>query len=334
MPYNRRRKHRIKTQFANFAGIFIFLLLTVNPSAGLAQSQSTDQLRNQLQDELNQITALQTRINKVESDLNKIDQDLIHLRAPEGNSWYSHRRAVKLKSKKATVSEQLSDLVIQQRAHKESAAAISHNFYSRISTRIDSLIEAIHPNETAAARKQQMTQLLELKSQRDWLVESQYLYSDYPVPEGIADDQVFAFLRKSKNNATLRNEFQELIGEKIDQVNMIIAAAREESTLRHRLAQFSNEMSAISGEIDLRSATTTGPIATGWDGATDQETYSNGNIDIARREKNADQSIPATVTQTDFLFLFYNLTTDDMNTYISQLDSIRRSYVKLLTELQ
>jgi hypothetical protein len=187
-------------------------------------------------------------------------------------------------------------------------------------------------------RKAGLDYLIRIIEFRNWVIDTKAYYThinDVTIPSKMS---ISDFIQSGRTNAGLKSDLVNFLDEKIQQISVMINAAREEEALRTKLDQFAMEMTALGGEIDHQSYQSDVKIASepeaNW-GAF----YDNTDSPLNNRGYNnwvsTTQSLPPVtyITEYDYLPVFKDLESSELPQYISTLDSIHTYYINQKQEL-
>ena len=303
------------------------LLINIGYGADLKSDYHTP-----LSQSVKSIIELENRITILNTEREKIDLELAEISPAENPGWYSKRKIVKLTEIKANINQEILLVYDELLKLKTDANSVFSKYYPILSSKLDSLINALELNSDPDARKRSLTHLIELKAERDWLLNTQIYYSHHSSEIITESDKLLSAVRSNNQRDLLQKELLAILEGKIEQIDLMISAAKEEDLLQKRLVQFSSEMSMISGEENLYRSDISDKAS------MENLTNSDGNYgadwDNFRStfdDKSVYQS-PTTLTKADYIFLFKDMPASNLISYISHLDSLRSTYSDLIEE--
>ncbi|MFA4837934.1 MAG: hypothetical protein WC703_00480 [Candidatus Neomarinimicrobiota bacterium] len=303
--------------------------------------QSLSNYHEAISTNISEIASLVQNEKKLLAEQTEIEKSISPLRQEKSPGWVNRRKIVKLTEKKAKIGDRLMIVYKQTAEKKASANRIFDAYYPILSSQIDSVIDVLEKTTEPPRRTSAILTLLELKDRRDWLLQNQRYFA----PSGIEilprKENLLEFIKNPSQQSMLKTELARILTEKIEQIDLIIAAAKEEELLRKRMEQFASEMNTFSGEINPANSrsyqtTFTERGAKGTDG---DATYVNvvptsyGNEEIWTT-RTVQTEFPMTMTSEDYLHIVQSVPSKNMRSYISQLDSIKTYYQKQIAELE
>ncbi|MDD5764947.1 MAG: hypothetical protein PHW79_01660 [Candidatus Marinimicrobia bacterium] len=302
--------------------------------------QSLSDYHQAISTDISVIVSLVQNEKKLLAEQTKIEKSISSLKQEKNPGWVNRRKIAKLTEKKAKIGDRLMIVYKQTAEKKTSANRIFDVYFPFLSSQIDSVIDYLEKTAELPRRTSAILTLLELKDRRDWLLQNQRYFA----PEGIqilpGKENPLELVKNPSQQALLKTELVRILNEKIDQIDLIITAAKEEELLRKRMAQFASEMTAFSGEINPANSrnyqtTFTETKSSGTD--VDVTTYgtptSNGNGEIWTT-RTIQTEFPMTMNSEDYLHIVQSVPSKNMRSYISQLDSIKTLYLKQIAELE
>ncbi len=318
-------KYRILIAF----GFNLTLLVGIAFSSNVLQ-----EYHNKLVHNINEIIKLEKEYSTLEGNLQKLAAKTGKLESQKNLSWFNRRRLVKLTEKKAELNQKVIVIYKKMLNSKSSANQIFNKYFTVLNIEIDSTISELETTIDSTERKNSLLYLLHLKERRDWLLNSQKYYTLYTqntIPE---DDTFLSLFNNPKQKKVVKEDLKRILKNKINQIELMIDAAKEEELLRKRLAQFSSEMTALSGETRAYQTN-----------AFEERARSDGNIasfttdfqnyaDLSGNKGLLQSETPMTNLQNEYLFLLQNIPSTGLPAYIAHLDSIRTSYLRTLEEVK
>jgi hypothetical protein len=318
------------------SGVFIILILVLIQS-GFAGNQMND-YRSDLSATVNKIIQLNKQIEKLDTKIMDIDHEISVLDNRKNPSWLDRRKMVKLTEEKAAINTDNLNYYRQLLELQNSARATSSTLFALITNDMDSLVTEINSDLPADQRKTDLDYLIRIIEIRNWVIDTKAYYThvdDVAIPSKM---NISNFIQPDRTNARLKSDLINFLDEKIQQISVMIDAAREEEALRTKLDQFALEMTALGGEIDHQSYQSDVKIASGSE--VDWGTFSdNTDSPLNNRGYNnwvsTTQSLPLVtyITEYDYLPVIKDLESSELPEYISTLDSIRAYYINQKQEL-
>ncbi len=312
--------------------IALIFLLTIKLNA-----TSTDSLayyRVQYAQTLSKYHELTLSYSQLEKDIAALDAQILRLGSAENANWNTNRKISRLTARKAEVSSKMTDIRTKLVTQKTSVDLIFNKYYTLISTRIESILQRYDHTADPRQRQNLTRELIELIEQRGQIIASRPPTPNEPVLSNKYEN-VIALLTKYKHSAAIRTDVIRILDDKIRQIDMIITAAIAERDLRQRLNQLNLEMTGFSGEAVNREIALQNNDRDQTDGTTWTEpTYNNGGKDALSQTDNAALPITTQISTTaDYLSLFQKIPTNNLPSYIAQMDSLRNYYQKQLQEI-
>lgn len=319
----------------------IFLIL-ISFTLQIALSENLFQsYYNQLSTNINQLVNLYKKEAEIESKIQQINKDIDLLTKEDNLSWLDQRKLVKLTEQKANLNTELTSVYDRIIDLNTKSIPIFSEYNSSLVAEINSVISDLDSINDPSLRKEYISYLIELKYRRDWLAESQKYLSLKKVEVDAESDKMSTLFDDLRKNELIKEDLKCILEGKISQINQLIEAAKEEKMLRETLEQFNTEMAALSGEIsiisgsnlskgsdissfDSESPTGNAPLSADYDNYAN---YSN-NISLFQSE------IFSPYSKSDLLLLMQNIPTASLTSYITNLDSLREDYKKMIDELQ
>jgi len=322
-----------------FHGWITCMMLWLFSSASAGQSLSD--YHNAISADISEIALFVQKEKKLLTEQTEIEKSISSLRQERNPDWMNRRKITKLTEKKAKISDQLMIAYKQSAGKKASANRIFNAYYPLISSKIDSVIDLLENITEPPRRTNAILTLLELRDRRDWLLQNQRYFA----PAGIIilprKDDILEFIKNPSQQAMLRTELIRILREKVDQIDLIIAAAKEEELLRKRMAQFASEMTAFSGEINPANSRSYQTTLTERDLKITDEDATYGNVvptNLGLEEtwttRTVQTEFPMTLNSEDYLHIVQPIPSKNMRSYISQMDSIKTYYLKQIAELE
>ena len=302
---------------------------------GIAFSSSVlQEYHNKLVHNINEIIKLEKEYSTLERYLQKLDAETGKLESQKNPSWFNRRRLVKLIEKKADLNQNVIVIYKKILKSKSSANQIFEKYYIVLTTEIDSIISELENRADSTKRKNNLLYLLDLKERRDWLLNSQKYYTLYTqniLPE---NDMFLSLFINQKQKKVIQEDLIKILENKINQIELIIDAVKEEELLRKRFAQFSNEMTALSGETRAYQTSIFKDSDRNEENITFYNTDFANYADLSNNKGLFQSETPMTNLQTEYLFLLQNIPPTSIPTYIAHLDSVRSSYLQTLEEVK
>jgi len=163
---------------------------------------------------------------------------------------------------------------------------------------------------------------------------SQKYYTLYNQNTILEDDTFLSLFNDPKQKKVIKEDLKRILKNKINQIELMIDTAKEEELLRKRLAQFSNEMTALSGETRAYQTNAFEENARNEENIASFTTDFQNYADLSGNKGLLQSETPMANLQTEYLFLLQNITSAGLPTYIAHLDSILTSYLKTLEEVK
>jgi len=318
------------------SGVFIILILVLIQS-GFAGNRMND-YRSDLSATVNKIIRLNKQIEKLDAKITDIDNKINFLDNQKKPSWLNRRKVVKLTEEKAAINTDRLNYYQQLLELQNSAGAISSTLFALITNDMDSLVTELNTDLPIDQRKAGLDYLIRLIEIRNWVIDTKAYYthiSDMAIPSKMS---ISDFIQPGRTNDKLKSDLVNFLDEKIQQISVMINAAREEEALRTKLDQFAMEMTALGGDIDHQS------YQSGIKTASEPEVnlgafYDNTDSPLNNRGYNnwvfTTQPLPLVtpITEYDYLPVIKDLESSELPQYISTLDSIRSYYINQKQEL-
>lgn len=278
---------------------------------------------------------LNTKISKINTQINELSNR-------KNPNWNERRKLSRLTAQKAEINNAMIQTYEKLASQKSTLLELYHSYYNFLTNQIDQILDQYTQITENNQRQNLSRNLIELVEQRTHLLASRRLLFDKEVPPIPEKENLIALVNRYDQNVALRDDVTKILKEKIQQVELLIAAANAENQLRKRLDQLNLEMSALTGEfysdaLSMRSddqdrSSTTGSLDIYWDNG---ESYSEKNANYTNWANNAN--LPASsrpLIDIDYLPIFQKIPTTDLPSYIFELDSLRRYYQRQLQEIK
>jgi len=321
---------KLFSQFS-FHKIIIFIILipfSIPPLLG--QTEHSAQF-SQIRAAVAQLRSIREQIERLETEHTRLDSQINILEAQPKLTWLEQRKRAKLTAHKDEINHEIISLYTKMEEHKADVYQLYQAYYPHLTTQLNTLLTRLETNSDSLAIQAEIEKLIRLRNQRSWLVSVQHLF--VPPPEQLDTnlEQLVQFKQKLDANPRLRADIVSGLHRKINNLETMIAAAQREQELRHRLHQFSREMATLGGESqpegDFNTRERTSTAIT-----LPQEDSNYYNWEYLKT------SSPAGVTQDlnpeDYLHLFDDISTSELNRSLQQLDTLRQNYARFLKQLQ
>jgi len=306
----------------------------------VSAGQSLSDYHNTISANISELASLVQSEKTLLTEQTKIEKSIASLRQEKNPGWTNRRKIAKFTEKKAKIGDQLIVIYRQSAEKKASANRIFDAYFPLLSSQIDSVIDFLEKTAEPSRRTSAILTLLELKDHRDWLLQNQRYFAPAGIQILPRKENPLELVKNPTQQAMLKTELVRILNEKIDQIDLIIAAAKEEELLRKRMAQFASEMTAFSGEINPANSrnyqttfTETKSRGTDVDITTYGTPTSNGNGETWTTH-TIQTEFPMTMNSEDYLHIVQSVPSKNMRSYISQLDSIKTLYLKQIAELE
>jgi len=316
---NMRLRHQI------LIGISLILLTLV-----LRAQYTFDDERVQLAVILRQIDRLNSDISQIDTQLESINKKITRLENHDDLSWIERRRLVKLTEEKAALNTTRLDYFQQLLDNQNRARQSSDNLIQSITAAIDSTLNLLSGNQSVKKRQEALNYLLTLNELRNQAIDSRRTFSQINnelIPGKI---NIQDYLQKSQNYPQIHRDLINLLDKKIHELSLMIKTVNEEKNLQNRLAQFSMEMSSVSGEIKQQSLALTSAqrdISYDIDNGYSEGPISLNNRDYINWVTSKDPNMFTTFTPSDYLPVIKSISPSELPDYITTLDSLRNFYL-------
>ncbi|MCK4641642.1 MAG: hypothetical protein KAU06_09895 [Candidatus Marinimicrobia bacterium] len=318
-----------------FGACIILILILVQ--SGFAGNQMND-YRSDLSATVNKVIQLNNQIEKLDTKIADIDREISVLDNRKKPSWLDRRKVVKLTEEKAAINTDNLNYYQQLLELQNSARATSSALFALITNDMDSLVTELNSNLSVDQRKAGLDYLIRIIEIRNWVIDTKTYYThvdDVTIPSKM---NIGDFIQSGRTNVRLKSDLVNFLDEKIQQISVMIDAAREEEALRTKLDQFALEMTVLGGEIDHQSYQSDVKIASEpekyW-GVFLDNTDSPSNNRGYNNWVSTTQSHPLVtyISEYDYLPVIKDMESSEFPEYISTLDSIRTYYINQKQEL-
>ncbi len=311
--------------------IVIFLILILLDCLPiLAQTENSPQF-SRIMEEVAQLRSIRQQVERLETEHARLDSQINILEARPKRNWLEQRKIAKLTAEKDELNREIISLYSKVEQHKAAAYRFYQSYYPRLSVQLDTLLTRLETNSDSLTIQSDMEKLIRLKNQRNWLVSVQHLFVPSPEQLDMNLEQLIQFKQKLEANPDLRAEIVRVLQRKINNLETMVAAANKEQELRQRLHQFSREMATLGGESQPEANFNTR------DRTSTAITFPQEDSNYYNWEYLKAAS-PAGVTQDlnpeDYLHLFDDMSTSELDRSFNQLDTLRQNYLRFLQEVQ
>ena len=290
-----------------------------------------DSLQSRLQTHFTVLATLQETIHENESEMTRLTKETAGIDGRENLNWIQHRRIVRHKARLSVLNDEINRLTQTQSEILETIQPSIREYYRIVSDSLELTLRVLEMSPKAENHQRQLAVLLHWKQRRDWLLQKQSKYSTLPAPLAFPQNDLIGRLENHPNRASILADLRNLLNEKVTEIEGIITAAREEQLLRDRMDQFSSEMTAIAGEVSGVNAAGTQLAEKGWQESLTGDSYANGPTIDSERGTDTEILIQS---YTDYTPAFLGGQPQEMEQYISYLDSLRRTYQKMIMDIQ
>ena len=330
---NKKMKYYLLKAFI----INLFILSEIVLSKNIIQEYHDD-----LSNKIKEIIQFEENKSGLERERQQLDSEINEIRSSENLGWFSKRKLVKYTERKAEITQKIIGIYDNLLKSQAGAQKIFSRYFTVLSYKIDSTISVLEITTDSTQRMESLLYLLELKTHRDWLMDTQKYYTLHAQNIISDSDRLLSYFKDPVKKKLLQEDLGKIVENKINQIDLVISAAREEELLRKRLSQFSTEMAAISGETRVYSSHSFESSKSG-DRSTELSAFGEndwGDIDyenyigLSNNEAFIQSEITPIYSQTGYLFLLQDIRSKDIKSYVAHLDSIRASYIILLDEIK
>ncbi len=262
-------------------------------------------------------------------ELSSINQELSNL-PTENFNWFEKRKLSNLNKEKSAINEQILTLYKNIAEQKEKSYQDFHELFRENELSIIHTLQKLEDKQLSN-RDSLLTHLLQLKEERDFLVYSQKYIVDINKnllqPE--FDDSILENVQSG-----VRKEFVALIQTKITNINTAIETAQKEKMMQEKLNDFRNEIAAVR---EPENVSLQNPILTSEKSYTDEAAYDNDLINFENSRAGAGMTAnnyELVTSGSDFLILLENKEPAYINTFITEMDSLKQYYEKLLETIK
>lgn len=312
--------------------VFVFNLILF---VGITFSSSIlQEYHNQLVHNISEIIKLEKQHSTLKNALQKLNIETNKLESQKNPSWFNRRKLVKTTEKKAELNQNVISFYQKLLELKSSANQIFEKYYIVLTIEIDSTISELENRADSTKRKNNLLYLLELKQRRDWLLNSQKYFTLYTQNIFPEDDTFLSLFINQKQKKVIQEDLIKILENKINQIELIIDAVKEEELLRKRFAQFSSEMTALSGETRAYQTNIFKESDRNEENITFFNTDFQNYAGLSDKEHFLQSETPMTNLYTEYLFLFQNIPSTNLPNYIAHLDSVRTSYLQTIKEIK
>ena len=264
--------------------------------------------------------------DRLKKELLQIDQQLEKLQKPD-NSWLEKRKITKLTTQKLVYNNEIFDLIKKMSGLKKTCQQEFQQIYTVNESSINNLLDQFEKDY----QPENLQKLLELKSLRDYLINSQKYFSSIDNKSfGLKQNfEIFNF-----SDPLVVQDFIALLNKKIHNVETAKSSAKKEIKIREKLENFRNEISTIHEPETFTQTTITSSTegTNNWDNVytdNDDKNYDNS------RNGTSDQieTFEEFTSESDFLLLFEENDEQTIENFIQKMDSLKSYYSELIQEL-
>ncbi|MBN2280019.1 MAG: hypothetical protein JXQ65_05525 [Candidatus Marinimicrobia bacterium] len=297
--------------------IILYLLLSVSLFADFSSyRQNIENLRQLLLEK----EAETQNLNEINTTLTKLQK--------QKQTWLNQRKIAKLTQHKAKKTDHIFVIIEEISALRKRCNSDFNTLYEKNFHTVDSLIGQLNTNPEK--RKANLSQLLEEKGKRDFLLNSQKYFStlDHKSFEIKQNFNVFDLA-----NHELIDDLVALLESKILNIETAKASAQKEIKMRQKLNNFHSEISTIQEpETFTTTSSSTTESEKGIENSWNDESLSNYDNTV-RGASGSFETYDELTNENDFLILFETKTNESMDNFLNRMDSLQSYYTDILKEL-
>lgn len=261
-------------------------------------------------------------------ELSSINQELSNLPA-ENLNWFEKRKLSNLNKEKSVINEQILTLYQNIAEQKEKSYQDFHELFRENELSINHTLQKLEDKQLSN-RDSLLTYLLQLKEQRDFLVYSQKYIVD--INKNLLQPEFDGSILKNVQSG-VRKEFVALIQTKITNINTAIEVAEKEKTMQEKLNDFRNEIAAVREpeKFPLQN-----PALSSEKSYTEGAGYDNDMINFENSRAGGAltfNNYELVTSGSDFLILLEDKNPEYINTFITEMDSLKQYYERLLQNI-
>ena len=311
----------------------ILLIILIVYIAPLTAKDSLNIYFNQIYNSVLAIKELKQQVKEQEAKIIKLNQKIDAIHQEENINWFKKWQLSRLVNEKADISDNKINFYQHIKTQKEQAYNHFNRLFPIIENNIDSLINNFQHSRDSTERKVALEKLVFLKSKRDWLIDTQQYF--LPASEQVVENRKSANLivQTLDKNPDQKDEIIEFLQNRIRQLEMMSQAGKQEKLLRDKLDQFDEEMSALSNESFAITSDNLGNEKE----LPQQERFNEEYSNWEKNTSGINNNVPVEkriLNRADYLYLFQDISEDELSTSIKELDSLRTLYESLLQSLE